>query len=229
MDLRARVALASGAAGAVGAGLLLAGRLAGSLVAALVLASIARAAPAAALLESGSLASAVAARALRRQAVLAPAWALAVAAATYRAGSSELVDVRGAHAVAGVALARGSGFAVAGAWLVLVAVAVAVAGAGTAGVRTEAHRGHAGVVAVPTAAVRLSWLAAAVQALLGAALVAGPRVGAPGDVVPWVLAGGPILFIVSRGAAIGARPEIPPLALAAGALGLALALVGGRP
>lgn len=229
MGLRARVALASGAAAAAGAGLLLSGRVAGSALTALLLAGVARAAPAASVLEAGPVAGALAHRTLLRQAALAPAWALVLAAGAYRAGSADLGDIRGAHAVAGLALARGDALGVAGAWLGLLAIGAAALAAGLPGMRSEAGPGRAGALAVPEAVRRLDALALALQSVLAAALFAGPHVAGASDVLPWAaVAGGLALAAWRAGAFLGTRREVPLAAGAAGALSLALVLAGGR-
>ncbi|MGH2728948.1 MAG: hypothetical protein ACRDKS_18400, partial [Actinomycetota bacterium] len=99
MSIPSRVAFASGAAGAVGAGLLLSGRYDGSVVlAGLLVFSIRTAA-------LGSIGDGEGATGLNARALLAPVWTMAVAGAAMRAGSTALTDVRGANAVAGLALA----------------------------------------------------------------------------------------------------------------------------
>lgn len=105
----------------------------------------------------------------------APIWAGAVVVAVWRAGSSDLGDIGGAHHVLGVGLVRGPTLAVLSLWLVALAC-VAVAGAPR-----------------PPLA-RLAWL---VQAVLVVALVVAPQITDVGDALVWMSA------LVAVGAQIG--------------------------
>lgn len=93
-----------------------------------------------------------------------PVWVGVVAVAVWRAGSADLGDIGGAHAVLGSGLLRGDLASVGSMWLVAVA-GVAIAG-------SPISMGE-----------RLVW---ALQAALITALVTGPQITKVGDVIPWV-------------------------------------------
>jgi hypothetical protein len=208
-----RAALASGAAGAVGCILLLTGRYPGTLATALLLALATRAAATA-----GAVAfDRDAARDLGVQGAFVPVWALAASAAAVRAGSAFMADVRGAHAVAGLAIVRGPATAVVGAWACTAALTAAIAAAGTP------SDGGTPVLE------RLSRLAVALQAALVASFFAGPQVRRAGDAVPWVAT----IALVALGARLlgrerAARTGVAWAAAGLAAAGLALTLAGGR-
>lgn len=232
----ARVSFAAGAAAVAGAASLLAGGVGGSAIAATLLACAARAASSGARLGAGPVTSALAARSLERQSLFAPAWAFALAAGIARAGSADLADIRGANAVAGLALAHGRPAAVAGAWLALAAGALALAGPGFGPVRTAGSRGRSGIVRSEPLLGRLEMLALAAQGALLATLFAGPQATRGLDAVVWVAAlagiGGVVALTASvapRGVSVLARSEAPAVAAALGASGLALVLAGGVP
>lgn len=217
MTIQSRLAVASGAAGAGAATLLLTQRSDGTIIAVLMMVLVARAAASASALRSDL--SAVAGAALQRQAAFVPAWVLAVAAASVRAGSTVIGDIAGAHAVTGVALARGPIAAVAGVWLCTAGLAIAIAGSAPAwGTEPAAS-------SVPA---RTDVLGAAAQIGLASALVAGPQIRAWSDAIPWAAAA--VAFGVwawfGRTAA-----RMGPAPLVAGALcaaGLILVVAGGR-
>lgn len=244
MTLSPRLAFASAAASAGACVLLLTGRLEGTALLALLLACAARAAAAAVSLGGGPLADALAIRSLRRQALFAPAWGLALGAALFRGGSAVLGDLRGAHAVLGLPLARGTAAAVAGAWLALAAGVIAAAGPGLG--RPEAAGPPGARAALPDDPGALTVEALALGAQVGvlAALFAGPQVTGVGPAIVWMLS--LALLIVSAAAMalpsarLGAltpllrvppalRPRAPVAAAVLGAAGLALMLAGGRP
>ncbi|MBI4730482.1 MAG: hypothetical protein HY775_13435 [Acidobacteria bacterium] len=222
-----RVAVASGAGALGGAALLFAGRLGGSAAAALLLACGARAAASAGRAGPGSVAEALAAHSLLRQALFAPAWVLVVVAGLARAGSADLADVRGANAVAGLAVVRGSALAVAGAWLALAAGVLALAGPGFGRPASGGPRGRRGIVRTDPVAVRLEAGALVAQGALLVTLFSGPQVTRAGDLVPWVLAGGMLAGAVLAGAALAGRRRAPLAAGALAAAALALVIAGG--
>jgi hypothetical protein len=206
------VALASGVAAFAGAALLLAGRIDGSVLTVLALLLAARAA---ALAASPGVAGV--SRALGRHAALVPAWVGVLVVAVVRAGSERVADVRGANAVAGLAIARGGALLVAGVWAAALAGIVAIA-ASDAGVP---------IVAGPVAR-RLEAVAALGQVAFVVAMFAGPSVSRATDVVPWVLGA----VVVGAAAWFGARvarwDRAAAVAAALATLGVVLALAGGR-
>ena len=229
MSVRSRVAFATGAAGAVGAALLLSGRFEGSVVLALLLAFSIRTASLASLVDAGPILAAGALRGLRARARLAPVWALAAAAAVARAGSPELGGLRGANAVAGPALVYGPVITVAGSWLAFVAAILALItwvelGAETAGTAP-------GRVEPPPPVKRLDGIGVLAEAALVVSLFLGPQVVDGIDAAWWV--GGMIpLAVVAWYARRLRLPDIaylPALPASLAALGLALVLVGGAP
>jgi hypothetical protein len=229
VSLRARVAFASGVAGSVGAVLLLAGRFEGTVVLAFAFAWAARLAPAATMMGAGPILAGGAARALWNQLCFAPAWALIVGIGALRAGSVELVDVRGANAVAGLALARGPVLTVLGVWCALAAGAAAVGSSTPMGAETAAPQNARGVVAVPPPLRRLEAAGALAQIALLVTLFAGPQIDAPADTVWWITGAVALAVgaIVVR--TLGARFAAPAVSGAAAAIGLALVLLGGAP
>lgn len=229
MSVRSRVAFASGAAGLAGAALLLSGRFDGSVVAVLLLLWAARTAPAAALSDAGPLSAQWATRELARHLWLAPTWALVVATAAVRAGSADLADLRGAHAVAGLALARGEPLTVIGQWLALTAGVAAAAGFARVQFETGAPAGAVGRVATPAPLGRLGLAAVAGQVILLTALFAGPEVNGPPELFWWAdvaIVLGAVVWL-SHQWALGRL--VPALTAAAASLGLVLAIVGGAP
>lgn len=209
MSVRSRVVFAAGAAGAVGAGLLLSGRYDGSVVLAAFLVFSIRSAAAASSEDDGAVR-------LSARALLAPIWALAIAGAAIRAGSTELVDVRGANAVAGLALAHGPAATVAGAWLLFAATALAVAA------------GPSAALAMPEQTKRLEGLGVLAEAVLAVTLFLGPQIATGTDAVWWVAGIAALVagsFLVHRALPV----RNPIFGLGAAALGLVLVLVGGAP
>lgn len=200
--------MASGAAGAAGAGLLLTGRLEGSALVVLALLLCARAASVAVSAEPAAVWG------LSMQMRLVPAWIGVLAVGLIRAGSVQLADVRGANAVAGPAVARGSVIAVAAAWVALVAVTIVIAAPG--------WRADAG------AARRLEIVAIAGQVLLVVTLFAGPQVRGWTDGIPWAGASLIASVAVWRGSRFVAAEWAPRVATVLAALGFGLALAGGR-
>lgn len=229
VNLRARVAFASGVAACVGAALLLAGRFEGSIVLAFLLAWAARLAPAATMLGAGPILATGAARAMRTQLLLAPAWAFVVATAAVRAGSVAVVDVRGANAVAGLALARGPLLTVLGVWVALVSGLIALGVRSPMGAVSQAPHDARGVVAPPSTLRRLELAGVAAQVLLLVTLFAGPQIDGPADSTWWV-AGALLAGAVALG--VGKLPADPRVAIGAsvaGLIGLVLATIGGPP
>ena len=229
MSVRSRVAFATGVAGAVGAALLLSGRFEGSVVLALLLAFSIRTASLAALVDAGPILAAGAARGLRGRVLLAPVWALSVAAAAARAGTPELDGVRGANAVAGPALAYGPAITVAGSWLAFGAAILALLtwvelGAETAGMTP-------GRVGAPSPVRRLDAIGVFAEAALIVSLFLGPQVVDGVDVAWWI--GGLIPLAVaawySRRVRLPDIAYLPALPACLAALGLGLVLIGGAP
>lgn len=229
MNVRSRVAFATGVAGAVGAALLLSGRFEGSVLLALLLAFSIRTASLAALVDAGPILAAGAVRGLRSRAWIAPAWVLAVAAAVARAGSPELDGLRGANAVAGPALAYGPVITVAGSWLAFGAAILALItwvelGAETAGMTP-------GRVEAPSPVRRLEAIGVLAEAALAASLFLGPQVVDGPDAAWW---GAGIIGLVSaawyaRRVRLPDSAYLPALPAALAAVGLALVLIGGAP
>jgi hypothetical protein len=227
VSLRARVAFASGAAGCVGAALVLAGRFEGTVVLAFAFAWAARLSPSATMMGAGPILAGGAGRALWNQLRLAPAWAVIVAIGALRAGSVELADVRGANAVAGLALARGPALTVLGVWCALAAGAAAVGASTPVGAETAAPQSARGVVAVPPTLRRMEAAGALAQIALLVTLFAGPQIDAAADAVWWVLGAtalGAGAFVVRR---LGAAFPAVMVAGAGAAIGLALTVAGG--
>ena len=168
-------------------------------------------------------------RGLRGRAWIAPAWVLAVAAAVARAGSTDLDGLRGAHAVAGPALAYGPVITVAGSWLAFGGVILALItwnqlGAETAGVTP-------GRVGAPSRVRRLEALGVLAEAALVVSLFLGPQVVEGPDAAWW---GGGMIALVSaawysRRVRLPDSAYLPALPACLAALGLALVLAGGAP
>lgn len=188
--------------------MLLAGRLDGSALVVLVLLLAARAAPVAVSTEPPAV------WALAMQMRLVPAWIGVLAVGLVRAGSVQMADVRGANAVAGLAVARGSVVAVAAAWFALVAATIVIAAPG--------WRADAG------AARRLEIVAIAGQILLIVTLFAGPQVRAWTDAIPWVAASAVGAAAGWKGASVVGAEWAPRAATVLAALAFGLVLVGGR-
>lgn len=237
-----RLAFASGSAAAGLCALLLSGRLDATAFAVALVAAGARAAASVASMGGGPVASAAALRSLRRQAMVAPAWILAVTVAAFRSGSVGLADIRGANAVLGPAISHGGAMSVAASWLALAAGILAAAGPGFGRPDPAGERGRRGAVRGDGRAARLEAVAVAAQIGLLATLFAGPQISGVLDGVAWaaVLVGIAVAVALlvafparpwGRGAlasAVAWRTEIPAAAVALGAAALALALVGGR-
>ena len=208
--MSARIPAIVGAAAATGAIALLSGVAHGSVVIATVLVLAARYGPVAA--------DPSRAREASRQVGLVPAWVAIVTVAVLRAGAVGLQDVRGANAIAGLAIARGSAALVLAAWVALGAGIVAIATA--SGGRPFARR-----ALVPSA---FEALAAALQIVLLVTLFAGPTVADLADVVPWIaasLAVGGVALVAARAAWI---ERSDALVTAAAAAAVVVALGGGR-
>lgn len=231
MSVRSRVAFASGAAGAVGAALVLSGRFDGSVVLALFLAFAIRTSAAGAMTDAGPILAAGALRLLRLRAALAPVWALVVAVAILRAGSAGLADARGANAVAGLPLAHGPLATVAGAWLAFAAALLAISATVRLGAETAAPPGASARVAIPVALRRLTASGVVAEAVLVVSLFLGPHIDGPSDVVWWVAGSALTLgFVVLAGRREAATERTAPAAATVlAAAGLALVLIGGPP
>jgi hypothetical protein len=209
MTLAGRTAFASAAAGAGSFALLLAGRFSGTLATLLILALAIRAAGGAAAGEDDA--------SFKLQAFVVPAWAIAIAAAAYRAGSGALVDVRGAHAVAGLSVARGPALTVVGCGLCLAGLICAIA------VSAPAKR------SLVSAAPRLAMLGSIAQVALAVAAFIGPAVAEPVDAASWI--GGAAGVAIAAGAirnSLAPKISLPAANLLA-LVGLVLVVVGGRP
>ena len=215
MSVRSRVAFASGVAGLAGAALLLSGRFDGSIVAALLFVFAARVAVPASVADVRSSASS----ALSRHASFAPAWALIAAAGIVRAGSASIADARGANAIAGLAVARGSVLTVAGVWFAVAAGLVVIASRSS--IRGESTED-------PVSLQRLEIGAVIAQAALLVTLFAGPHVTEALDAVSWVAGIGALGAIawVARDKKVTSAPVV---AAVLSAVGLALTLAGGAP
>jgi hypothetical protein len=231
VSVRSRVAFASGAAGAVGAALLLSGRFEGSVVLALVLAFSIRTAAFASLVDGGPILASGALRGLRARTWLAPAWVLVAAASIARSGSVALDDVRGVNAVAGPALTHGPALTVAGSWLAFAGAVLALIvwhalGAETAGGPTT--RGH---VVPPQPVKRLEVAGVLAESALIVTLFAGPQIVSGVDAAWWVGGIAALLAVawLARRATVPAAAMRPALPAALAAAGLALVLVGGPP
>ena len=216
MLIHPRVALASGSAAAVGAALMVLGRVDGSLVVAVILAVAARAA---------ALAASPEARAVRALGILVrtlPAWVALAVIVTLRAGSPVLADAWGANAVAGLGIARGEVATVVGLWLGALGVAVAIAAP------------TAGAGPLPLASWdpwrRLETFALAVQVPLLAGVVAGPQVTSALDLVPWLAGTVAVGCAVAAVGTMVARPEAATrAALVMAVAGLVLVIGGSGP
>ncbi len=228
MTARSRVAFASGAAGLVGAALLLSGRFDGSAALALLFAWGARVAVDASLVDAGPILASGAARRLAQQMSFVPAWALVIGAGIVRAGSSALTDLRGVNGVAGLAVARGDVLSVAGVWCALVAGALAIASRATNGAETAAPGGAAARVVPPVSLRRLDAGGALAQAGLLATLFFGPQISEATDVVWWAAGVAALAVAAWEGRRITIR-HAAPIAAGLAAAGLALMLIGGAP
>jgi len=173
---------------------------------------VARAAPAAATAEP-----AAAQWALARTVSTVPVWVAAVLTGVVRAGSPALADVRGANAVAGLALARGETLVVAGCWLAALASLLALA----LPLRT-------GLLVSSSPLDRLEAIALFLQAVLVVTLFAGPQINGARDVVPWTAGA----VVASLALAFGARRALPyrtpAVAGVVATIGLVLAAIGAR-
>lgn len=231
MSVRSRVAFASGAAGAVGTAMVISGRLDGSVALAVLLAFSIRTASLATLVDAGPILAGGAVRGLRARAWLAPAWVLVAAAAVARAGSTTLADVRGANAVAGLAVAHGPILTVAGSLLALAASILALVTWRPLGVETGGGPGAIGRVEVPEPVRRLDALGVLGEAALALALFVGPQVTGADDAAWWGVGIAALVGCAwyARRAPLPHRVASPALPLGLAALGLALVLVGGPP
>lgn len=148
--------------------------------------------------------------ALARLGSMVPLWVAVCLVGTVRAGASSIVAARGANAVAGLALVRGSATFVAASWLALLAGIVAAAWITPGGFR------------------RLDLAGTAVQLGLVVSLFAGPHVISIGDAFVWVGA----FFLVAAGAIfvslLGRRELIGRVTFVASVLAVALAFVAPK-
>jgi len=214
VSVRSRVAFATGVAGLAGAVAVLVGRADANIGLLLLLAMAPVAGATGVAVAASQGASVVPARIVR----FTPAWALVAAAGAIRAGSGSFSDVRGANAVAGIALARGPVVSVAGAWLALIAGVIALAGT----VRSKGAGGGSMVLrALETGG------GVALGVFLGG-LFAGPQVRAVSDAIWWaavvVVAG-----LISWRARDLDLPDLWVAAMLLAAAGLALTIAGGSP
>lgn len=212
----ARVALASGVAGATAAVLALAGSLDVSIVLALVFVLVARAAPLAAATDPPAVAAA-----LGRLARVVPVWAAVTAVAAVRAGSVLLADVRGANAVGGLGVARGDVLLVGACWLAFAA--------GIAAIVFPSARATAsfGLTVSAGAASRIELFALALQAWLLVTFFAGPQVRSIHDAGPWLvgtLATAEAVWLARR---VRDAEWLARAATAAALVALAAALIAG--
>lgn len=198
---------------------------------ALLLALSIRTASLASLVGAGPILAADAVRGLRRRAWLSPVWAIAIAVAVVRSGSSELLDVRGAHAVAGLALARGPAITVAGTWLAFIGTLLALVAWSPLGTETAGSPAARGRVEAPVPTRRLEAIGIVAEAALVVTLFMGPQIVEGTDAVWWVVGIGALV----GGAWLARRFRLPEPASrqpAPGALavaGLVLVLIGGPP
>jgi hypothetical protein len=220
VSVRSRVAFATGVAGIAGATLTLSGRFDAGVGLVLLFALAAQAGASGASIDTGPAFAAEAGRDLARQARLAPAWAIVVSTGALRAGSASIADVRGANAVAGLALARGPVVTVAGAWLAVAAGAVAI----VASMGSSTVRG----AAAPAALRRLEGAGVFALAAILVTLFAGPQVRGATDAVAWV-AGIAALSALAWRARTLDLPDLSLVAFALAAAGLGLTLAGGAP
>ena len=211
MSVRPRVAFAAAVAGLAGAVAVLTGTTDAN-VGLLLLLALAPFAGAAAV---SSEADAVT---LSRHVRLAPALAIVAGAGAIRAGSASFADVRGANAVAGIALARGPAVSVAGAWLALAGGVVALVGLAS---REQGTKPSPVVRAVEAGGVLA-------LGLLLAGLFAGPQVRAATDAIWWAGAAA-VAAVVAWRAGSMKLPEVWVAATVLAAAGLALILAGGAP
>ena len=231
MSVRSRIAFASGAAGAAATALLLSGRYEGSAVLALLLALSIRTGALGALAGGGPLIAGEAVRALRARTWLAPAWAIAMAAAVVRTGSAGLEDLRGANAVIGPALFNGPPLTVVGTWLAFAAATLALVAWTPVGVETAAASSSVGRVVAAASVVRLDAAGVLAEAALIVTLFLGPQVVDGVDAVWW--AGGIIAVVgaawYGRRARLVVPFSIPAVAAAIATAGLVLVVAGGQP
>jgi len=220
VSVRSRVAFASGVAGLAGATLTLSGRFDAGVGLVLLFALAAQAGSSGASIDAVPWRAGGASRALGRQARLAPAWAVVVAVGALRAGSASIADVRGANAVAGLALARGPAATVAGVWLAIAAGAVAIVGS----IGPAAERDAAG----PVTLRRLEAAGVFALAAILVTLFAGPQIRGATDAVAWVVGLGALSALGWRARALN-LPDLSLVALALASAGLVLTLAGGAP
>ena len=228
MSVRSRVAFATGVAGLSGATLMFSGRFDGSIALALLFAFAARTAVAASVLDAGPVLAGRAERSLAQQARFAPTWALVVVAGAVRAASGSIADVRGAHAVAGLAIARGPALTVAGSWLALAAGAVALVSSTSLSTETASASGTAAIVRPPVALCRLEAGGVIALAVLLVTLFAGPQVTNGTDAAWWIGALAVLLAFAWRARDMELQsPEVIAAVLAAA--GAAFVIAGGAP
>jgi len=228
VSVRSRVAFATGVAGLAGATLMFSGRYDGSIALALIFVFAARSSVAWTVLEGGPVLAGRAERSLARQMWFAPAWALVAAAGAVRSGSTSLADIRGANAVAGLALARGSTVSVAGAWLALAAGVIAIVNFSPIGAETASVTGATGLIVPPVPLRRLEAAGIVAQAALVVTLFAGPQITGGIDAAWWVAGVAAIAAIAWRVRQMNIR-DLSWIATAAAAAGLALVIAGGGP
>jgi hypothetical protein len=151
-----------------------------------------------------------------------------VGAGVVRAGSSGLADLRGVNTVAGLAVARGDVFSVAGAWCALVAGVLALASRDENGAETAAPPGAGARVLPPASLRRLDAGAALAQAALLVTLFLGPQITEGTDVVWWGVGVALLAAVAWEGRRIVVHRAAAIAFVLAGA-GLALSLIGGTP
>jgi len=228
VSARARFAFAAGVAGLIGSTLLLSGRFDGSVALALLFVAAARIAPSASMIDAGPVLAAGAQRSIARHVSFAPAWALIVAAGALRAASPALSDVRGANAVAGLAIASGQTASIIGAWFAIAAGLIAITSRVSIGAETASSPGSTALVVAPDALRRLEIGAVIAQAALLVTLFAGPQVTGSSDGVAWVLGIAAVSAVAWFARDIEVR-HAPLIAAALASIGLALAIAGGTP
>lgn len=162
--VRARVGFASGVAAAAIAALMLSGRQPGAVTTVIALCVVARAAAVVSSVRPS------AARALARITATVPVWVALAVVGLLRAGSPDLADIRGAHAIFGLGVARGSPAMVAAVILASAAAALAV---GISWTRLE------------DPPQRLAILGALLDVWLVVTIAAGPQVTRAQDAVAW--------------------------------------------
>jgi hypothetical protein len=146
-----------------------------------------------------------------------PAWIGIAVVGTLRAGSERLADVRGANRVAGLAIARGHALLVAAAWVSVLAAVVAIAVPALGRITAARDTG-----------ARLEMLAAFAQVAVVVTLFCGPQVAGARDAVPWVAGAALLSAGVYACSRLARWDRSVHIATVLAAVGVALALSGGR-